>query len=473
MDISIFNALVLGAIFFPLFFAIYLFIAKLRLSYVNKWVLNCLSSIINLFSFVVFSLIYFLNLSPELSKYSFKIFSIQKFSLEFGLTINENNILYLALASFLCFIVSFYSKIYFDKKKQFIFTKQRFFAFLSFLTFFNYLFIASLNLIQGIIVLILQSVLILVFSYFDIFKNPTNYNITRFHRISHIGNISLFITSLILLKYSILSQGYINSTSINYEDFNVLVSYMYGISSSFEFKLTILCFIIGIISRLMLFPLSCYYSFFANSSNILYLSIIALANNLVGMFLYAKALPLLDFTPNFISYFKIFIIFGIIASLLQLLFEKNIKIIFGYLISIINSIFVILFLYFEHDIILYSYFATFIFFNLGLMMLFIYDKTSFKKSLINKNAGFILEKSHIVIFETMLLKLSKIIEFIDEKILQNISLVFIKLFDYLTIIFAIKTEKNKTLKNAKNILIIFALVTLFAIFVALFGGIKC
>lgn len=473
MDISIFNALALVAVFLPLVFGLYLSIAKWRLSYVNKWVLNCGCSIVNLFSFVIFSLIYFLNLSPEILKYSFKFFSIEKFSLELGLIIDEKNVLFLALSSFLSFIISYYSKIYFDKKKQFIFTKQRFYIFISFLSFLGYLFISSLNLIQGVIVLIVQSVLILTFSYFDIFKKPTNYNITRFHRISHIGNFSLLVCALILFKYSILSQGYIDSTSINYDEFNVLISYMFGISTSVEFKLMAGCLLFGIMSRLMIFPLSCYYSFFANSSNILYLSIITLANNIAGIFLYLKILPLLQMSPKYVFYFEIFLGVGVILSLLQILLEKNIKIIFGYLISIINSIFMILFLNFEVEIILYSYFATFVFFSLILMILFMYDKINLKRGLINKNLGFVLEKTHIAVFELLPVKLAQFVEFLDEKIFQNIFIIFIKIFDFLTTLFVLRVEKIKSFKSIKNILTVFALIALFAIFIALFGGFKC
>ena len=106
MDISIFNALALVAIFLPLVFGFYLSIARWRLSFVNKWVLNCGCAIVNLFSFVIFSLIYFLNLTPEILKYSYNFFSIQKFSLEMGLIVDEKNALFLALASFLSFVIS-------------------------------------------------------------------------------------------------------------------------------------------------------------------------------------------------------------------------------------------------------------------------------------------------------------------------------------------------------------------------------
>ena len=181
----------------------------------------------------------------------------------------------------------------------------------------------------------------------------------------------------------------------------------------------------------------------------------------------------MQLSPKYVLYFEIFLIVGAFLSLVQIFFEKNIKIIFGYLISIINSIFMILFLTFETEIVLYSYFAVFIFFSLILMILFMYDKTNLKKGLINKNLGFILEKTHISIFETLPVKLAQFVEFLDEKIFQNIFIVFLKVFDFLTILFTLRVEKIKSFKSIKNVLVIFALVALFAIFIALFGGFKC
>lgn len=473
MDISIFSNLEALAIIAPLIFGLYLFILRFRLSFINKKILNWGSTISNLISLATFLFIYFQIKNSEILSCNFNFLSIEKFSLSFGFEINKDNILFLVFSSFLAFITSIYSKFYFDKKKQFIFTKQRFYIFLSLLSSLAYAFLASINLFQGVITLILQSALILIFSYFDIFKTPTNFNITRFHTISHIGNIALFMASLILFKYAILSQGYISSSSIKYDELNLLISYMYGISSSIEFKLMALCFLIGIMTRLIIFPFSCYYSFFANSSNIFYLSTISLANNITGIFLFLKFIPLLELSNQYLLYFGFFLGFAILISLIQILFERNIKIIFGYLTSIINSIFIILFLNFSLKYTILSYLGV----NLGLililMILFIKDKTNFKKRIINKQLGFALEKSYIIAFEVIPSKISKLFEIIDEKIIQNAFEPFIKLFDYLCKVFVKKTSRKNNIKSIKSILIIFAIIALIAIFIALFGGFRC
>ena len=462
------------AIFLPLFYALYLFSARLSLSFVNKKLLNWGCCFFNLLSFLFFSIVnYFALDKTQIAKFDFNFFSIDKFSLDLGFMINEANIGYLIFASFLCLIFSLYSKIYFDKKKQFIFTKQRFYIFLSFVSFLTYFFIASANLFQGVIALIAQSVVVLVFAYFDIFKNPTNHNITRFHRISMIGNFALLIAVLILFKYAILSQGYVESNSLTYDEFDILISYMFGISSSFEFKIMTVCFILAIMSRLMIFPLSCYYSFFANSSNVMYLTSAIIVNNVAGIFLLVKTMPLLEMAKDYILAFEIFIGIGILISLIQILFERNIKIIFGYLLSAINSIFVILFLTYDINLIQNLYFIFNILFVIILMLVFIQDKINFSRRLINRQVGFVLEKAHIVFFETIPEKTSRIIDIVDEKLLQNISAFLVKLFNYVISLFVLKITKTEGITSVKNILIIFAVFALLAIFIALFGGFKC
>ncbi|MBQ4647143.1 MAG: hypothetical protein IJB79_07320 [Candidatus Gastranaerophilales bacterium] len=473
MDISIFGNLGLIAIFIPLIFGLYLFISRFKKAFVYKKILNWGCFVSNIISFLIFLFVLFFAPENKILDCNFSYFSIEKFSLDFGFLINQDNILFLIFASFLAFIVSLYSKFYFDKKKQFIFTKQRFYAFLSILSSLTYLFLASNNLFQGMMILILQSVLILVFSNFDIFKNPTNYNITRFHRITQIGNFSLLVASLILFKYAILSEGYISSSSLIYEELNASISYMYGISSSFEFQFMTLALILAVFSRLMIFPFSCYYSFFANSSNILYLSTISIANNIVGMFLYLKILPLIELLQSYVLFFAGFLAFGILISLVQILFERNIKIVFGYLMVIFNSLFMILALIYNPELILCYYFGFNILFLLVLMVIFFKDKTNFKRRLINKQFGFVLEKAHILLFESFFIKISKIFEMIDEKIIQNILSPFDKLFNYLMSLFVKKVNRMNCVKTIKNILIIFALMALFAIFIALFGGFKC
>ena len=284
------------------------------------------------------------------------------------------------------------------------------------------------------------------------------------------GNISLVLACLILFRYSILSQGYIVSNSLDYEELNSLISYTYGISSPFEFKLMAICFVVTILTRLTIFPFSCYYSFFANSSNVMYLSTFALANNIIGIFLLERFLPLLKMFAHLTTYLEIFLIISIVLSLVQILFEKNIKIIFGYLICILNSTFMILYLNSESNYIRYSYFALNVLLCIILMTLFFKNKVNIKKRLINKQLGFVLEKSHIILFENLPVKIANAFEIIYEKLIEKITLPIIYLFDFLCTLFIIKTAKINSTKYVKFTLIIIALVVLFAIFIALFGG---
>lgn len=469
MDISIFSNFAIAGIFLPLVFGLYLLISRLRLSFVDKKVLNWGCAFVNLISLIIFFISYFV-FSNESLNCAFNLFSLQEFSITFGFLIDKNNSLFLVFSSLMCLIVSFYSKKYFDKKRQFIFTKQRYFAYLSCLSSLLYIFLASLNLFQAAVILILQSVLIFAFAYVDIFKNSVNLNAIRFQRIANSGNFLLLIVLLILFRYTLFSQGYIASDSLEYSELESLMSYTYGVSTTFEFILIGVCFFLAIASRLAVFPFSCYYSFFANSSNIFYLSVFALANNLVGVFLFLKLLPLAQIMEDYIFYFEIFIALGVVFALVQVLFEQNIKIIFGYLISFINSVFIILFLNFNPDVILCFYFVTCLILSLILMILFMKDKNNFPKRLINKNLGFIMERAYIFLFEDVFDKISKIFEIFYDKFLENILPALFKTFAFFASLFIIKTSKANCFKNSGKILIIFALIALFAIFIALFGG---
>ena len=199
MDMNIFNNSILSclSIFLPLFFATYLLISRIRLSFIPKKILNYGFSLINLLPLTFFSFQQYLLAKTNNPIGKIELFSIERLSLDFGFLIDENNIALLLYSAITYFFVGIFSIIYFKKKKQFIFTKQRFYAFLSFLAFNTYAFLASLNLFQCFFFWILNGILIFVFSYFDIFKNPTNYNITRFQRITLIGDFSLLCTILI------------------------------------------------------------------------------------------------------------------------------------------------------------------------------------------------------------------------------------------------------------------------------------
>ena len=107
------------------------------------------------------------------------------------------------------------------------------------------------------------------------------------------------------------------------------------------------------------------------------------------------------------------------------------------------------------------------------MFLFAKDKINLPKRLINRQVGFILEKTHIIVFETIPDKFSRILNIVDEKLIQNISQFLVKLFNYFMSLFVLKIAKTNGVNNVKNILILFAIFALIAIFIALFGELKC
>ena len=472
MDMSIISCLT--AIFLPLFYALYLFISRISLSYINKKILNTGSIAINILSLFIFTVQTALIIKENSSiNIDLFLFNIRKINLNAGIIINAENILFLLFSSFIFTLIAIYSKLYFDKNKKFLFTKQRFYIFLSALSFCIYMFFASSNLFQMFLFLCLTAMVIFIYSYFDVYKTTVNFNITRFQRIHTLGDFSVLISILILFKYAILSEGYINSTSLNFNELDVLASYTYGISTPIEFKIITAGFIIAFMSRLFIFPFGCYCSFMANSSNLLYLSSVTVANSLIGIYIFFRAIPFIELYYNLQDYLIIIFIFSGIVSLAATLFEKNLKIIFGHFISILNVFFLTLYLFSKQN----SIFIIYLIFNFitlfVLMYLFIKDKSSLNKAIISKYKGYFLEKMHIILFEKIPNKISDITNIINENIVQNIIIIPIKILNATASFMILKITKKDSTKIIRIILFIFVLFTLLAIFIALFGRYKC
>ncbi|MBQ8635979.1 hypothetical protein IJ425_07500, partial [bacterium] len=75
-NIGIFSNLSVIAIFLPLFFAVYLFCARLSLTFVNKKILNWGCCFFNLVSFILFCLADFFALDrSQITKLDFNFFT--------------------------------------------------------------------------------------------------------------------------------------------------------------------------------------------------------------------------------------------------------------------------------------------------------------------------------------------------------------------------------------------------------------
>lgn len=463
------NYVCMGALIFPLVFGVYLLYSRLTLTYINRKVLNYGNLYINLISLILFSVSYFFIINSNIEfEYNLGNIFLNDLELNFGFLINKTNILFALIASLNFTLISLYSKFYFDKKKQFIFTKQRFYAFLSLLAFNTYIFLLSSNLFQLFVFWILQGIIIFIFSYFDIFKSSVNFNITRFNRITLIGNFALLLSIFILFKYSI-NQDF-EQTSLSILNYQKLVNNMMSLSvGDIELKICTICLILASASRLIIFPFNCYYSFFANSSNIFYLCTSCTINSIFGLYVFLLAKT----NISMLEYTKPLIIFFVVSSAISLIltiFEKNIKIIFGYFISAINGFCLAGILDYSKDISIITYFVCNLFILFALMFLFYNDEINIKPRFFTKQKGFIVEKTHIYVFEKLPDKLFKLLNIIDEIIVQNFILFFVNLFNFIVTLFVIKTRRKSKFIRIRNILLIFALMIIIAIFFALFGS---
>ena len=105
-----------------------------------------------------------------------------------------------------------------------------------------------------------------------------------------------------------------------------------------------------------------------------------------------------------------------------------------------------------------------------LAFLFYKDKTSFSKRLINKKRGFLLESFYLLIFEKLPFGFSKILNFFDEGILDNIFIFVVKFFNLLINKIYIKLQKLNFIKVLILIFLIFSLIVLFSYLITYFGG---
>ncbi len=467
---DIFNIISINIVFLPLIFGLFLLFCRIRLVLVNKKLLDYGLFVINLLNFVLCSIlaifVYFKKLTLD---FGYKISDFLNIELIYGINVDKRNIFILFFAALFYFLISCYLVRFFKTKKQFLFTKQRYYILLSFLIFVTYSFICSNNLLLSMIFGAVGTFILFVFAYFDIFKTGANYNIIRFLRLNFISDFCFFAAFLVFFRYAVFLKNSIQTTAINYSDLNLfLLNLMPKTNSPFEYKIAIISILIAVFTRLSIFPFNCYYSFLANSSRAFYLPVIICANNFIGVMLYLNIIQVFNFFPKINFAIYVFAILSVLYSAISLLFEKNIKIVFGYLISILNSLFIVGILFFEKTI--YVYFCCLSILLVILFKLFSMDKVNFKRRLINKNKGFYLEKLHIIFFETFPIKIANLFLFLNKNVLGLIFKMLYKILNLLVGILAIRHIKASRFNIIRNIFLVFALFIILTIIIILFGG---
>jgi len=461
------NIICLLALILPLVFGMYLFFTKVALISVNRNILNYGNLAINSILFILFSILRILIFKNNLNfEYNLNNLLINGFDFNLGFLLSKTNIFLILVSTFSFILLSLYSKYYFDKKKHFLFTKRRFYIFLSLTAFNVYLFLVSSNLFQSLIFWLIQGAVIFVFSYFDIYKKTINFNVTRLSGISLIGDISLFLFVLILFKTASVLD--LNS-SLNIYSLKEFYDKIFLYPNLVELKIAFVCILTAISSKLYIFPFNCYFGFLIASSNILYLFISSLSNLIFGIYLLFIALPFIEkFGYN--KYLTIlFVVLGLIG-LFFIVFERNIKTIFGILISSINAFYIVGVLHFNNAIINTSYIIL-NFAILALIMKLIYsDKTILNNKLLKNKTGFIVEKTYILLFEKLPQKIYYLFDILDKTIVQNIILFFINSISGFIELFVIKVKTGDKIGYIRIILLVLAMIMIFAIFITLFGS---
>ena len=454
-------------VFLPLVFGLYLAIERFRFALVNRKILNYGLLSINFISLILyFSLTYFIFIDKYTLSIDFTLFKFFDVELLPSINLNENNAIYLLLSNILYFLINIFVLRFFKSKKQFLFTKQRYNILFSVLIFSTYFFIVSSNILQAVICWMATSAFVFVFCYLDIFKMNTKANITRMMRINFLSDFSFLIAFMLMFRYVVLfSKNFL--INMYFIEPDAFFDTMIQINSSLEVKIIALALLIAVFARLIIFPFNCYYSFLASSSDIVY-PVVVCINNIFGCYLCSNFCTLFEYFPKILLIIKVSAVLTIVTSFIFLFFEKNIKIIFGYIFSILNALF-LLFLYANENISC-IYFGCLFVLLLILMKLFSFDKNNFPKRFINKTKGFYLEKLHIFVFEKLPQKTAFIFlasfDWFFDFILNTLN----KIFSFAVHIFLIKYEKQNKFSLLKTIFLIFAAIVIFLIIVILFKG---
>lgn len=464
------NALNGLIIFLPIIFAVYFIIAKIKLSVINKKFLNYSPIITTAISFIAFIVQYFLfEQNGEIFDYTF--LSFENFTIEFSGITSLNSLKLLILSNFSYLLFSIFLQFYFKKKKQFMFIRQRYTTFLLLIIGLSNIFICANDLFFNFVLLTTITLAIFLFSYYDIFKNYTKTNILRFFRINIVGDFCFLIALLALLRNSSLLE-YLNLNNFSFEDFDVFVDYLFSTSNIIEFKIIFVLLLLSAITRFIIFPFSTYYTFLSNVSNITFVPVVII-NLFVGYKLLSLTTSFFSFLANSTTILNIILLISLIFSIISLFFEKNIKIIFGYFIIILNSL--TIYFYINNKITNFNiiFYIPYIVAFLAVIFCIYNDKNNFSRRIINKQKGFYLERINILIFENFTDFLGKTFYFLDKKIVPKI-LFFPYDFMNSTISYIVfKLSKINKFNILKYIFIIFVIFILGAIILALFKGGKC
>ncbi len=455
------------AIVCPLFYCVFLLCFKVCLININKRLLNDGLIYLFLFSSAVFIFDYFIFKYTQIeanTALTFASFDKPAFNLDF--LISSKNIPYLIYASLCSLVLSAGSKIYFKKYKHFIFTRQRYSSLLPFLTFILYLFIAGNNLFTMFIFWTLTSVGIYLFGFWDLAKNNINANISRSTKISFMGNFALLAFIALICKYNI------NNLNLDVNSVGEILTYLASINANIILGVLALLFIFVFAVRFYLFPFASYVSFLSNSSNLIYLTSVSFINSISGVYLFKSLIWDFKNISCFDNAIYLISLITILTSLFFILFEKNIKIIFGYIYSIINSLLAGFYIYFGNGIFIKLYFVINLILLLCLMALFYFDKTELSQRIINKNTGFFLYSIYIYCFEKLPNFLFSILNFTDKKIIQNITNIIVGLLEYIIFEASFGNFKFSNFSIIRNILLIFSLIVVIALLIALFGGVN-
>ncbi len=257
--------------------------------------------------------VYTLTYSGYVLENNIALCAIQNILFHFGIYLDNLSSIFILFISLLFFVANIFSYRYLLQNRQGF---ARFYIYLNLMQFFAYCFFISSNLMQSIVFIMMQSLMLYLFTNFY-FQKPAAAEDSQKVFIANIaGDFILICACCAFLYFSTITADTINIPTLGYNNINSLGLYSFASLNPVIFALICLLFILGSIIKSAQYPFLRSISRSVQAPNPAFSLIISPIILAQGVFLLLRLFPLLNLTPVL---FEVLKAAGILSALLVLL----------------------------------------------------------------------------------------------------------------------------------------------------------
>lgn len=282
--------------------------AKIKLPQYGNFALSLFGSILCLaLSLVLFE--YNITYQGYSLENNFAICTIQNIILYFGIYADNLSCILILFLSLFFFITNIFSYRYLVQNRQGF---ARFFIYLNLMQFFAYCFFISSNLIQSSVFMIMQSLILYLFTNFYFQKPVAQENSKKVFELNIAADFIFFCACCAFLYFSTVMTDTASIPTLAYNNINSLGLYSFASLNPVIFILICTLFILGAVIKSAQFPFSRSVSLASQAPDSAFSIIISPIIISQGTFLLLRLFPLLNLTS---ALFEILKIIGIITAI--------------------------------------------------------------------------------------------------------------------------------------------------------------